>query len=164
MQRSSSKIGAELIFLLIVALVAAISLYGGAALPSPVFERIGSGAFPFALGIATLALVAVKAAILVIGVRQRRFGEKPGGSDGPVLQWQRHGRALAMLVLTAAYLWILSQSLVDFRVSTSAYLFLSFCLLGGRLSIRKVLVMLAASVVLAVAMDFVFRHLFYVDL
>lgn len=166
MNRRSSVRPADIIFVVMAAAIAAASLYGAAQLPAPIYEQLGSAAFPRILGLITLALVIAKAALLYRSWRADAVAATEVAPAAPAADEPRPRfvASAGMLLLTIAYLAVLMLRVLDFTVATAGFLFLSLWLLSGRRFGVAVIVMLVVSALLGVGLDAIFRHFFYVDL
>ena len=152
---------AEAAFLLVAVILGVLAIYGASTMPPPFFEKLGPAAFPRSIGIVILVLVALKIAGLVV-----RRGTSPASpaASGETARSPDYRKAAGMFALMCLYLAVLSWRVVDFRVVTGAFLFAGMWLAAGRSGGRKLAIMLAACVLLALALDLLFRHLFYLDL
>ena len=163
MYRFLTQNAVAIVFLLLVAAFAAASLYGSSLLPPASYEPLGSAAFPKALGLITLGLVALQAISLI---RNHSGTESPMDpeSDTRSFSWKKYRKPALMLATMVLYLAAMSYAGVDFRISTSVFLCLAMCLLARPDSPKKVLLIAGSSIVLAVVLDLVFKHLFYIDI
>ncbi|MHC8491481.1 tripartite tricarboxylate transporter TctB family protein [Thalassospira sp. SM2505] len=163
MYRFLTQNAVAIVFLLLVAAFAAASLYGSSLLPPASYEPLGSAAFPKALGLITLGLVALQAISLI---RNHSGTESPADPESVTrsFSWKKYRKPALMLATMVLYLAAMSYAGVDFRISTSVFLCLAMCLLARPNSPKKVLLIAGSSIVLAVVLDLVFKHLFYIDI
>ncbi|RCK49113.1 MULTISPECIES: tripartite tricarboxylate transporter TctB family protein [Thalassospira] len=163
MYRFLTQNAVAIVFLLLVAAFAAASLYGSSLLPPASYEPLGSAAFPKALGLITLGLVALQAISLI---RNHSGTESPMDPESVTrsFSWKKYRKPALMLATMVLYLAAMSYAGVDFRISTSVFLCLAMCLLARPDSPKKVLLIAGSSIVLAVVLDLVFKHLFYIDI
>jgi len=163
MYRFLTQNAVAIVFLLLVAAFAAASLYGSSLLPPASYEPLGSAAFPKALGLITLGLVALQAISLI---RNHSGTESPADLESVTrsFSWKKYRKPALMLATMVLYLAAMSYAGVDFRISTSVFLCLAMCLLARPDSPKKVLLIAGSSIVLAVVLDLVFKHLFYIDI
>ncbi|NIY75073.1 tripartite tricarboxylate transporter TctB family protein [Thalassospira sp. HF15] len=163
MYRFLTQNAVALVFLLLVAAFAAASLYGSSLLPAARYEPLGSAAFPKALGVITLFLVALQAISLIRNHASTESSTEPETAS-LYISWKKYRKPLLMLGAMVLYLAAMSYSGVDFRISTSVFLSLVMCLLARPDSPKKVILIAVASIVLAVVLHLVFKHLFYIDI
>ena len=163
MYRFLTQNAVAIVFLLLVAAFAAASLYGSSLLPPASYEPLGSAAFPKALGLITLCLVALQAISLI-----RNHASTTSSAESETtprsFSWKKYRKPALMLGAMVLYLAAMSYSGIDFRISTSVFLSLVMCLLTRPDSLKKVLLITSCSIVLAVVLDLVFKHLFYIDI
>lgn len=163
MYRFLTQNAVAIVFLLLVAAFAAASLYGSSLLPPASYEPLGSAAFPKALGLITLGLVAIQMISLI-----RHQSGKDTPTDPEIVPWSfslaKYRKPAIMLATMVLYLAAMSYGGVDFRISTSIFLCLAMCLLARPDSLKKVLLIAGCSIALAVVLDLVFKHLFYIDI
>lgn len=163
MYRFLTQNAVAIVFLLLVAAFAAASLYGSSLLPPANYEPLGSAAFPKALGLITLGLVAFQMISLI-----RNHSGKDAPTDTETaprsFAWAKYCKPALMLATMVLYLAAMSYGGVDFRISTSVFLCLAVCLLVRPESLKKVLLIAGCSIALAVVLDLVFKHLFYIDI
>jgi putative tricarboxylic transport membrane protein len=160
-----------IVFLLLVAACAAASLYGSSLLPPASYEPLGSAAFPKALGLITLGLVAVQI-LSLIKTHSTRPSKAPHNTDNaenaepapPAFSAAKYRKPALMLGTMVLYLAAMSYGGVDFRLSTSVFLCVAICLLARPDSLKKLVVIAGCSIALAVILDLVFKHLFYIDI
>lgn len=153
----------ELIFLIVAFALGVAAIYGASTLPPPFFEKLGPAAFPRAIGVIILALVAFKLVSVMLRPAAGRPGmEEPVGEEAPPAPNYR--RPAAMFVLMCLYLAVLSLRLVDFRIVTGAFLFAGMWLASGRTKPSTLVLMALAAAVLSIGMDFFFRRFFFLDL
>lgn len=147
---------AAVVFLTIAAAVAGLGLYGLASVTTSPYEQLGTAAFPRAIAIGMLALVALRVVILFC---------TPASADAE--DGEGTGRMLGsagMLGLAVLYLLALARTDVDFRIVTSVFLFVATWVMVGRLTPRALLVLLAVAVGTSIGLDLLFKHFLYVDL
>lgn len=157
-----------IVFLLLVAACAAASLYGSSLLPPASYEPLGSAAFPKALGLITLGLVAVQI-LSLIKTHSARPSKALHNTDNaepapPAFSAAKYRKPALMLATMVLYLAAMSYGGVDFRLSTSVFLCVAICLLARPDSLKKLVVIAGCSIALAVILDLVFKHLFYIDI
>ena len=163
MYRFLTQNAVAIVFLLLVAAFAAASLYGSSLLPPASYEPLGSAAFPKALGLITLGLVALQVISLIKGHSGQDILDDPQAVARP-FSWAKYRKPALMLATMVLYLAAMSYGGGDFRISTSVFLCLAMCLLARPDSLKKVLLIAGCSIALAVILDLVFKHLFYIDI
>lgn len=163
MYRFLTQNAVAIVFLLLVAAFAAASLYGSSLLPAASYEPLGSAAFPKALGVITLFLVTVQAISLIRNHASTESSAEPEITVRPN-SWKKYRKPALMLGAMVLYLAAMSYSGIDFRISTSVFLISVMCLLARPDSLKKVFLIAVSSIVLAVVLHLVFKHLFYIDI
>lgn len=134
--------------------VGALLIAGTQGLPAPVFEPIGSAAFPRWVGGALIALALAIAAAAFL---------RPGGA-GPAARARKRGDLATLTVaVTVLYGLALDLTAIGFRAATVVFTFvLIMALAGGR---RKAIVPAGLfALAFGIALHFVFTRFFYLDL
>ncbi|WP_417825528.1 tripartite tricarboxylate transporter TctB family protein [Thalassospira povalilytica] len=165
MYRFLTQNAVAIVFLLLVAAFAAASLYGSSLLPPASYEPLGSAAFPKALGLITLGLVALQ---VISMIRNHSGTDTETPTDAQTVprsfSWEKYRKPALMLMVMVLYLAAMSYGGIDFRISTSVFLCVAMCLLARPDSLKKVVLIAGCSIALAVILDLVFKHLFYIDI
>ena len=148
---------AAAVFLAVAAALAALALYDVASIPTSSYEPLGTAAFPRAIAVIVLALVALKAAALL--------GAPPDHDRETDEQWYRpYLGSGGMFVLSVLYLVVLAETDVDFRIVTSVFLFVATWAMAVRLSVRALFLVFVSAVAGSILLDLLFKHFLYVDL
>jgi len=156
---------ADVVFALAVMAVAAATWREASTLPPPLYDPLGPGSVPTWLCMALLALGGI---LLVRAALGRRIGQATqslilGVSDGAPTDYRlRPLLAVLGFALTVAYVAALGAGM-RFLWSTMAFLAALGIAMGDR-SRRQVAIALAVAAVGAVAIDYLFRRVFVVDL
>ncbi len=150
--------GSAMAFMAIAVAVAGSCLYALASVTASPYEQLGTAAFPRAVAVLTLAFVVLKA----VGLARSRDSDDDRDEDGGA--WRRLAGPARMMALTVAYLLALSQTDIDFRIVTSIFLFVATWIMAGRLGMRALIVLLAASIAVSIGLDLLFKNFLYVDL
>jgi hypothetical protein len=146
--------------MLVVCAVAAAAIHASMAIPPAVYERIGSGAFPMALGVLALGLVGLKAlSFLMAGGAQEEVESEAGPATA-----HSAAKAFGALALITAYFATFALPAVPFTLATSAFTFLMFVFLTGERRIPVLAAALISSVLFAFLVHYVFTSFFYVDI
>lgn len=148
----------DILFLMLAALIGALAIVGTLNMAPAFYDPLGAGAFPRWIGVIVLVLVALKAATLLIAVRTS--GALEQSSPLPRLHW----RMTAMFALMIAFLATLWSGLADFPIATTVFLALGVLLLVPRRTPLLVLLVVLGSGLGALAMDYIFHTVFFLDL
>ncbi len=165
MQPSGTTRVAEIAYIVLILAVAGIVWRAASTLPPAPYDPLGPKTFPIfvsyglaALGLAMLARLLFGRSLgsasqtLIVGLEDLT-GEHP----------RRPWVAALILVLAFAYAAGLSIRSVGFLPVTAVYLFLSGLVLGPFQG-RRVIVIAVFAILAAVALDFLFRTIFKLDL
>ncbi|MHB0775960.1 tripartite tricarboxylate transporter TctB family protein [Halomonas sp. WWR20] len=140
----------------LVVLFAALFVRAG-ALPSSMWEPLGSGSFP------RLVLAALMVINLGIMVQEwRRYRGAPAAAPGLVKHWLwRHRLAFGVLALFALY--IVGVPALGFRLASLAFLILVQLALGVRRP-RSLAIAAVIAVTFSFGIDWLFRDVFIISL
>jgi hypothetical protein len=165
MQPNGVTRAAEIGYIVLILAVAGIVWREAGALPAAPYDALGPKTFPIwvSYGLAALGL-----AMLVRLLSGRSLGSAAQAMVAGLEEVTgRHVRkpwvAVAFLILAFAYAAALSLRGVGFLPATAVYLFLSGVLLG-RLERRRIAIVAVFALGAALALDFVFRTIFKLDL
>ncbi|MEQ5856098.1 tripartite tricarboxylate transporter TctB family protein [Halomonas sp. EF61] len=127
------------------------------ALPSSMWEPLGSGSFP------RLVLAALVALNLAIAFKEARaFLRQSPGERGQVGAWiWRHRLAFAVLALFAVY--IIALPWLGFSLASLAFLLAGQWLLGAR-SLKALAIAVVVALVFSLGVDTLFRDVFVISL
>lgn len=159
----------ELIVVAVAAGAALTVIAGAAGLPAPVFDVLGSGAFPTAVAAIVLALcagVAVSAFSRLRSARPRAAATARQAEAMPARgtpDWWPACRVAGIAVLAVAMALVFEFRLIGFGHAAAFFLFAGFLLLGAR-SGRRLWIGAALALVAAYGIAFVFTDIVYVDL
>jgi putative tricarboxylic transport membrane protein len=134
--------------------VGALLVAGTQGLPAPVFEPIGSAAFPRWVGVALM--------LLALAVAAGAFLRRPGAQAGAGPRG-RMDLTVLTVVVTALYAAVLDLTAIGFRSATVAFTFVLIVALAGP-RLRVVVPAALFALVFGVALHYVFTRFFYLDL
>ena len=165
MQRGGITHVAEIAYVALILAVAGIVWRAASALPPAPYDPLGPKTFPIWVSYGLAALGLVMLARLLFG---RSLGRAPqamvvGLEDLEAKHARRPWVAVLILILAFAYAAGLSFRSVGFLPATAIYLFLSGVVLGP-IERRRIVFVAIFAIVAAVALDFVFRTIFKLDL
>ena len=165
MQRGGITHVAEIAYVALILAVAGIVWRAASALPPAPNDPLGPNTFPIWVSYGLAALGLVMLARLLFG---RSLGRAPqamvvGLEDLEAKHARRPWVAVLILILAFAYAAGLSFRSVGFLPATAIYLFLSGVVLGP-IERRRIVFVAIFAIVAAVALDFVFRTIFKLDL
>ena len=156
---------AEIAYVALILVVAAVVWRTASALPPAPYDPLGPKTFPIwvSYGLAALGL-----AMLVRLLSGRALGSAAqamviGLESAAGEHVRRPWVAIAFLVLAFAYATALSLRSIGFLPATAVYLFLSGVLLGP-LERKRIAIVAVFAVGAAFALDLVFRTIFKLDL
>lgn len=156
---------AEIAYVVLILAVAGIVWREARALPPAPYDALGPKAFPIwaSYGLAALGLAMLVRLLLGRSLGRAAQVMVAGLGDAAGEHPARPWTAILTLVLAFAYAAALSFRSVGFLPATAVYLFLAGVALGP-LARRRVVVVAVFAVVAAIALDFVFRVVFKLDL
>lgn len=141
----------------LLVLFAALFVHAG-ALPSSMWEPLGSGSFP-RLVLAVLMVINLG----IMAQEWRRYRGAPSASAGLVKRWLwRHRLALGVLALFALYI-VGVPTLLGFRLTSLAFLVLVQLALGVRRP-RSLAIAAVIAVTFSFGLDWLFRDVFIISL
>jgi putative tricarboxylic transport membrane protein len=145
--------------------VAGIILREAQKLPPAPFDPLGPGTVPIWICWALIGLALVMLANLAVGRDLGRAQQSMvvGLGSGEAEHRPRPFVAVALFVLTTAYVAALSVRGIGFLIATGVYLFLAGALLSG-FARRRMPALAIVAAAMAVALELTFRTLFQLDL
>jgi hypothetical protein len=164
MRESGVTRAAEIAYVVLLLAVAGIVWRAASALPPAPYDPLGPKTFPIWVSYGLAALGLAMLARLLFGRALGRASQTlvVGFEDPAGQHVRRPWIAVLTLILAFAYAGALSFR-IAFLPATAAYLFLAGIALGP-FERRRVVGVAAFAVVAAVALDFVFRTIFKLDL
>ncbi len=165
MNERRSSAGADVVFALAVMAVAGMTWREASGLPPPLYDPLGPASVPTWLCMVLLTLGGVLLVRAVLGLRIGHATQSlilGIAEDAPTSYRLRPLLAVLGFAITVAYLAALSVGM-RFLWATMVFLAVLGIAMSDR-SRRHVAIALAIAVVAAVAIDFLFRRVFVVDL
>lgn len=160
--RQNRQMGADLTLSALVAIGAAVLLYGAAFLPPPRFDPLGSAALPRALAILMLvfsAIISVRAVMRPKAIAEESEvvrNEEPDALQSPM-------RGILIFVALIAYVAALDFARAPFVPATTAMMTVSGLVLH-RAHWRTGLLFAGIGLGLSLGLSYIFNHFLYVDL
>jgi len=153
---------AEAILAICVWVFAAIVYVGAVQLPPPLFDPVGSAAFPKAIAI-------IIAVIVTLILLQRVVIQRAGGGDEEPKSGEademplRPGLGVWCILIMAGYVGVMNFGILGFREATVPFV----VLLGALLShFRRstLYILIACGLVIAIGFSWLFSEILYIDL
>jgi Tripartite tricarboxylate transporter TctB family len=155
---------AEIGYIGLILVIAVVLRREAQSLPPAPYDPLGPGSFPLWVSYGLAALAAAMAVRLVLG---RSIGRATHsmvtGLDGQAEHALSPWTAVLLLVFSLLYGTALGASEMPFVAATTAYLFAGGAVLGP-LKPKRLLVVAVYALVAAIALDYLFRRLFSLDL
>ena len=151
--RGLARLYVEISILLFCALI--VSATGSTQ--GPVFDTVGPDFFPTALALIVGALTAIQIAMVVAG--REDPDALPGKPDATMLR-----NAAIFMVVTIAYVMVLSQRMAPLFLATSVFMAFTTPLLSHRASWRDGAVGAVIGLILGGVLQFVFTQIVVIDL
>ncbi len=155
---------AEIGYIGLILVIAVVLRREAQRLPPAPYDPLGPGSFPLWVSYGLGALAAAMAIRLVLGRSIGRASHSMvTGLDGQAEHALSPWTAVLLLLFSLFYGTALGVGEVPFVAATMAYLFAGGVVLGP-LRPKRLLVVAAYAVIAAIALDYLFRRLFNLDL
>lgn len=148
-----------------IAVAAALIILSGVTwlsvseLPPPFFDPIGSAAFPKAMAVIIAALSLVVIAKAVLASRSAPAAEAEPSPEAR----QSHLLGAAMYALVILYAAAMQWKLLGFATATALFIVAAGAVLG-RFRLKETIVSAVLALLLGFGGDYLFTHVFYIDL
>jgi putative tricarboxylic transport membrane protein len=127
------------------------------------FDALGPMAVPKMVFYGTMILLVMSIGQIVLERKAKNLKPLDESAEETVKTKPQVKMALAMLAITVAYILVMSYGLVNFSISTIAFLFLTIGVLG-RFEKRTMVFGIVIALIMGLGCDYIFTEIFQIDL